>query len=69
MENLSVDPMHEFLEGIYPHDLALIKHEYIYKKKKIFNLQELNDRVQGFNYGSNYNQNKPAEILPHQPKY
>lgn len=63
IKNLSVDPMHDFLEGICPRDIASILHHFIYKKK-IFTFDKLNDRIQGFNYGSNYNKNQPPEILP-----
>ncbi|CAD6232813.1 GSCOCG00012245001-RA-CDS [Cotesia congregata] len=62
MENLSVDPMHDYLDGICPHDLALILQHFIYQEK-LFNIEQLNCRIQGFNYGCNYNQNKPPEIL------
>lgn len=64
IKNLSVDPMHDFLEGICPRDIALILHHFIYKEK-FFTIEQLNNHIQGFNYGSSYNnQNQPPEILP-----
>lgn len=58
-KNLSVDVMHDVLEGICQYDLGLILHALI--AKKFFTLEELNYRVKAFDYG--LNKNKPPEIL------
>lgn len=57
--NLSVDVMHDVLEGIRQYDLGLILHAHILEK--LFTLEELNHRIKAFRYGEN--KNKPPEIL------
>lgn len=58
--NLSVDVMHDMLEGICQYDLALIFRQFI-NTDKFFSLIEVNNRIRGFNYGST--KNKQTEIL------
>lgn len=59
-ENLSIDVMHDVLEGICQYDLGLILHSFT-KVDKFFTLDDLNHRIKAFKYGAN--RNKPPEIL------
>lgn len=49
--NLSIDPMHDLLEGIYRYDIAKILDHFICKKK-IFSIGVLNDRIRNFGHSS-----------------
>lgn len=62
VENYSVDVMHDLLEGICRYDVAKILNFFI--KSGYFNLEQLNNRIQGFDYGDNFHNNNPPEILP-----
>lgn len=64
-KNISVDIMHDTLEGIGQYDFGLIIHAFTKIKIKI-SLQELNTRLRAFNYGKT--KNKPPEILETQLK-
>lgn len=58
--NISVDVMHDILEGVCQYDLGQILYELM-KKDKLFSLSEANNRIRGFDY--DYEKNKPPEIL------
>ncbi|KAL7291861.1 hypothetical protein TKK_0014423 [Trichogramma kaykai] len=60
-QNISVDIQHDIFEGICRYDLALILNQYI-NVKKLFSLDDLNLRLRSYDYGKNYNINKPPEI-------
>lgn len=47
--NLSLDLMHDFFEGIFKYDICQIILNFI--NRKIFNLEELNNRINHFKYG------------------
>lgn len=59
-KNLSVDVLHDILEGICQYDLGLILNYFI-RHCKFFDLNELNHLVRGFDYGPH--RNAPPEIL------
>ena len=48
--NTYLDLMHDFWEGVCPYDLSGIILHYI--RNKFFTLEDINDRILGFNYGS-----------------
>lgn len=59
--NLSIDPMHDLLEGICRYDIAKILHHFICKKK-IFSIGVLNDRIKNFGHSS-FDKNIPVVTL------
>ena len=59
--NIAVDVMHDLFEGICRYDVALILKHFIYTMK-LFTLEEFNSRLQSFDYGPNYNVNKPPQF-------
>lgn len=59
-QNVSVDVLHDILEGICQYDLGQILYTLI-KTKKCLKLTELNLLTKGFEYGPN--KNMPPEIL------
>ena len=59
-ENLSVDMMHDLLEGVCKYVLRSIIHKYIFEKK-YFTLEMLNGRIENFDFGSE-GINKPPTI-------
>lgn len=60
LENLSVDLMHDLLEGVIPFLLRkLFKHCI---EKNIFTLERLENMIQYFNYGSLSKKNQPSKI-------
>lgn len=61
--NLSVDIMHDILEGICEYDLGLILFDFI-KIKNLFTLKYANILIKGFDYG--HNKNKSQKILESQ---
>lgn len=61
-QNTAVDPQHDLLEGVCRYDVALVLYYFIYIMK-LFSLQDFNDRLKSFMYGSNDNENKPPPIL------
>ena len=67
IDNLSVDVMHDLLEGICRYDLALILHNFIYEKKYL-TYKTFCNRVRGFYYGNKYGLNKVPEISEHNIK-
>ena len=58
IENMAVDLMHDFLEGVCVFILTDILQYYIFVKK-YFTLYELNTRIASFDFGS---ENKPQDI-------
>jgi hypothetical protein len=60
--NYVFDIMHDIWEGIAPYELALILHQFIYIEK-YFKLNDLNNRIKIFNYGSIEQKNKPNPII------
>lgn len=60
-ENITVDPMHDLLEGVVKYDLGLLLSYFI--KKKYFTLNLLNSRIMAFDYNDNDKNSKPPEIL------
>lgn len=61
MENLTVDLMHDFLEGVCTYIMSALLNTFIFEKK-FFTLQTLNLRIQNFNFGPTGNSNKPPAI-------
>lgn len=59
-QNLSVDTLHDILEGTCQYDLGQILRNFI-EVKKYFELDEFNNWLKGFDYG--HNKNTPPEIL------
>jgi len=61
VQNVSVDLMHNLLEGIIPFELKLILASFIFDKK-YFSLQMLNARLANFDYGYLNRKNKPTAL-------
>lgn len=61
-ENISVDFMHDLLEGVCVYVMTLVIFELIFTKK-YFTLVTLNSRINSFPF--NNNSNKPPEISKH----
>ncbi|XP_074107762.1 uncharacterized protein LOC141533012 [Cotesia typhae] len=59
-ENYSIDVMHDFLEGICQRDLQLFFTSLI--ETRLISLEELNERIQAFDYGLNNRPNIPSSI-------
>ncbi|XP_074107789.1 uncharacterized protein LOC141533032 [Cotesia typhae] len=59
-ENYSIDVMHDFLEGICQRDLQLFFTFLI--ETRLISLEELNERIQAFDYGLNNIPNIPSGI-------
>lgn len=57
-QNLTLDIMHDFLEGILPLELKLVLGE-IFTNGEI-TIDTLNSRIQSFNYGFNDKKNRPS---------
>jgi len=62
VQNVSVDVMHDLLEGIVPFELKLILASFIFDKK-YFSLQVLNARLASFDYGYLNRRNKPTALI------
>lgn len=60
-ENLSVDMMHDILEGVCVYIMRSLIYTFIFVKND-FTLHELNSRVQNFNFGPIESSNKPPSI-------
>lgn len=60
-ENVTVDVMHDILEGVVPCELKLILFSLIYCRK-YFALELLNARLASFDYGYSDRRNKPAAL-------
>jgi len=61
VNNFSVDIMHDLLEGVFKYDLALILNHLIFYSK-YFSLDNLNNRIETFNYGPVDIRNRPTLI-------
>ena len=57
---MDLDVMHDQLEGVLPKEIKLLLSKYI--GNGYFNLDVLNCRLQGFNYGAADTRNKPSQI-------
>ncbi|XP_018376743.1 PREDICTED: uncharacterized protein LOC108769975 [Trachymyrmex cornetzi] len=57
---ITVDIMHDILEGICEYDLGLLLYHYVVTKK-FFTCEDLNNKINGFYYGDEI-RNKPREI-------
>ena len=72
VENVTVDIMHDILEGVAPYELKLILSSFVFDKK-YFSLELLNARIASFDYGCNDRRNKPTALtaaeLRDQQKY
>lgn len=64
LQNMSFDIMHDVLHGVGTYVLRAVVYDFVFNKK-YFTLQELNTRIQDFNFGSNEGFNKPPEFKPH----
>ena len=60
VDNVTVDIMHDVLEGICPYVMNAILKTFIFTTK-LFTLQTLNTRIENFDYGPE-NSNKPPPI-------
>lgn len=60
-ENITVDVMHDLLEGVVPFELKLVLFSFIYEQK-LFTLELLNCRLACFDYGSCDRKNKPTAL-------
>lgn len=59
-ENYFVDIMHDFLEGVFPHELGLLLHHFVFINKYL-TIDILNDRLNYFNFNFQH-KNKPHLI-------
>ncbi|KAJ8018321.1 hypothetical protein HOLleu_43753 [Holothuria leucospilota] len=60
VDNISLDVMHDFLEGVIPLEMYLVVNELIQEEK--FTLEELNSRISCFKYGFADQKNKPSPL-------
>lgn len=67
MDILVVDPMHDIFEGFWQHDVGQILHKFIVIDK-IFTCDDLNERLNKFDYGHDEGRNKPRPITLAQVK-
>lgn len=67
LTNTSFDIMHDILHGVATYVLRAIVYDFVFDKK-YFTLQELNTRIQNFDFGHNEGFNKPPEFKPHAVK-
>lgn len=58
--NLCVDVMHDFAEGVIPLEMYLVLGRLI--EERCFNLEELNARIQSYNYGFANRKNRPSPV-------
>lgn len=58
-ENFSVDVMHDILEGVAQYELKLL---FLYFKEQYVTLEELNSRIQSFDYGFMERNNRPVAV-------
>lgn len=59
-QNYTVDPLHDLLEGAVPFALHIIFDHCL--EKKLFNLNELQNRIQFYNYGPLNKRNIPSKL-------
>ncbi|KAJ8665614.1 hypothetical protein QAD02_007276 [Eretmocerus hayati] len=62
-ENISVDLMHDFSEGVCMFVMHNLIYPFVYVKEN-FTLETLNAKVAAFNYGPSEALNKPPTIVP-----
>lgn len=60
-DSLSVDIMHDILEGVIPYELKLFLGEVI--NLKLISVADLNNRLHLYDYGSVNSRNKPSPII------
>lgn len=53
--------MHILLEGVIPHELSLMLHEFV---PNFFSLDLLNNRIESFTYSTQEGRDKPSPIKP-----
>ena len=63
MEGLDPDIMHDQLEGVLPLTVKLMVKNFI-QVDKYLTLEQLNQRIGAFKYGSADASNKPSELEP-----
>lgn len=61
-ESVCGDVMHDVLEGVARLELKLMLRHFIYEEN-FFTLEQLNDRIAGFDYGITNGKNKPSAIV------
>lgn len=61
LDIMATDVAHDILEGTFEYDFGLVLHQLIYQDK-YFTLDELNSRIDKFNYGKNEKNNRPLPI-------
>lgn len=61
-QNISVDIMHDVLEGVAPLEVKLMLRHFIYEEK-LLTLEQLNERISSFQYGYGDIKNKPSVIM------
>lgn len=59
---LPADAMHDILEGVLQYEIKEVLKIFIFTKK-LFTLNELNQRMQSFDFGYHNDPNKPSPIL------
>lgn len=60
-ENVSIDLMHDYLEGVLKYAINSLIETFIFDKK-YFTLQQLNSKIENFHYGPLEQSNKPLSI-------
>ena len=60
-DQLPQDIMHVLFEGVVPLELKLMLQEFV--RKKYFNLEFLNIRIENFTYGKKEQRNKPPKDI------
>lgn len=66
-ENQALDMMHDVWEGGAKYVMRSIIYDFIFRENRCFTLQQLNQRIQAFNYGP-YESYKPPVISLHSLK-
>ncbi|XP_036329577.1 uncharacterized protein LOC118741715 [Rhagoletis pomonella] len=61
VENYSVDVMHDIFEGILNLEISLIILSYI-RTEKYFTIDDINNRINFFDYGHIHNLNRPPQL-------
>lgn len=58
---MTVDPMHDILEGLWQYDIGKILYQLIVSDR-LFTCENLNMRIRYFNFGPDKGRNKPRPI-------